>query len=50
MQEEIAALTPPSSSLFWEWNPKLHYHDLSPAGTPAFFFMYKKKQKYKLFI
>jgi hypothetical protein len=27
-QAEIAEVTPPSSSLWWEWEPRLHYHDL----------------------
>ncbi|EKX51606.1 hypothetical protein GUITHDRAFT_102867 [Guillardia theta CCMP2712] len=34
-QEEISTLTPPSSSLFWEWEPSLHYHDLGPDGKPV---------------
>ena len=34
-QAEIAQVTPPSSSLWWEWEPRLHYHDLSPAGKPT---------------
>ena len=34
-QAEIAQVTPPPSSLWWEWEPRLHYHDLSAAGKPT---------------
>jgi len=37
----MSQLTPPSSSLFWEWDPRLHYHDLRFPFFCVFIHTYK---------